>query len=106
DAGLAPRARVLAGGEPVPLAETLLWRKGDRVVVALIKNPPREAAVDTAGHIDGTFGREGPVEIALSRPVTAVRNLRSGEELPDGKTLTAAWKPWEALLFEVTWPQP
>jgi len=86
------------------MAETLLWRKGDRVVVALIKNPPREAAVSHAGRIEGAFGREGPVEIALSRPVTAVRNLRSGEELPDGKTLKADWKPWEALLFEATWP--
>ncbi len=104
EAGLVPRARVLAGGVPVPMAETLFWRKGDRVVIALVKNPPREAAVSHAGRIEGTFGREGPVEIALSRPVTAVRNLRNGEELPDGQTLKAAWKPWEALLFEVTWP--
>ena len=106
DAGLAPRARVLAGGQPVPMAETLFWRKGDRVVVALIKNPPREAAVTHAGRIDGTFGAPAEITIALSRPVTNVRNLRTGEELPDGQTLKATWKPWEALLFEVTWPQP
>jgi len=106
EAGLAPRARVLAGGKPVPMAETLFWRKGNRVVIALVKNPPREAAVSHAGRIDGAFGREGPVEIALSRPVTAVRNIRSGEMLPDGQALKASWKPWEALLFEVTWPQP
>jgi len=88
------------------MAETLLWRKGDRVVVALVKNPPREAAVTHAGRIDGTFGVPGEITIALSRPVTNIRNLRNGEELPDGGTLKAVWKPWEALLFEVTWPQP
>ena len=103
--GMRPRARVLAGGQPVPMAETLLWRKGDRVVLALIKNPPREAAVTHAGRIDGAFGAPGEVVIELSKPVTNVRNLRSGEELPDGRTLKADWKPWEALLFEVTWPQ-
>jgi len=106
DAGLEPRARVLAGGVPVPMAETLFWRKGDRVVVALVKNPPREAAVTHAGRIDGTFGVPGNVVIQLARPVTNVKNLRTGEALPDGKTLTADWKPWEAVLFEVTWPQP
>ncbi len=104
EAGLAPRARVLAGGVPVPMAETLFWRKGDRVVIVLVKNPPREAAVTHAGRIEGAFGAPGEVVIELSKSVTAVRNLRTGEELPDGKTLKAAWKPWEALLFEATWP--
>ena len=104
EAGLAPRARVLASGKPVPMAEVLFWRKGDRVVIALVKNPPREAAVSHAGRIEGAFGAPGEITIALSRPVTNVRNLRTGETPPDGKALKAAWKPWEALLFEATWP--
>jgi len=66
----------------------------------------REAAVTHASRIEGTFGAPGEVVIELSKSVTNVRNLRTGETPPDGKALKAAWKPWEALLFEATWPQP
>ena len=103
EAGLAPRARVLAGGKAVPMAETLLWRQGEKVVLCVVKNLPRDAAIDSAGDMAGTFGDPGEVEVVLSRPVTAVRNLRSGEALPDGARLRATWKPWEALVFEATW---
>ncbi|HUU09787.1 MAG TPA: alpha-amylase family protein [Phycisphaerae bacterium] len=105
DAGLVPRARVLAGGKAVAMAETLLWRQGDRVVLCVIKNPPRQAAVDSAGRLDAAFGETGEVEIALARPATGIRNLRTGEAMPDGASLKTAWKPWEALVFEMTWPE-
>jgi len=101
-AGLAARARVLAGGKPVPLAETLFWTKGDRTVLCVVKNPPREAAVDHAGNLGGSFGEPLDVTIRLARPATSVRNLRTGEDLPAGARLRAHWKPWEALVFEVT----
>jgi hypothetical protein len=104
-AGLAPRARVTSGGRPATMAETLLWRRGDRVVLCLIRNLPREAAVDDVGTLAGTYGEPGEVEIALAAPVTAVKNLRTGEALPDGRTIRAQWKPWEALVFEMTWPE-
>jgi hypothetical protein len=105
--GLRPRARVMAGGKPVPLTETLFWRRrnGDTVVLAVIKNPPREAAVDSAGKIEDVFGDPIDVEIKLARPATAIRNLRTGEKLPDGDTIKAHWKPWEALLFEMKSPK-
>ncbi|MBL7140924.1 MAG: hypothetical protein ISS74_08450, partial [Planctomycetes bacterium] len=101
DAGLEPRARVLAGGQPVPMAETLFWSKGDRTVLCVIKNPPRQAAVDSAGQLGGAFGEPGNVEIRLARPARAVRNLRTGDDLPAGDVLRAHWNPWEALVFEV-----
>ena len=103
-AGLKPRARVLGGGKPVPAAETLFWRKGDTVVLAVIKNLPRDAAVDSAGDMAGTFGEAVDVEIALAAPVTGVRNLRTGEKRPDGAVIKARWQPWEALVFEFTAP--
>ncbi|MBE3070678.1 MAG: beta-galactosidase trimerization domain-containing protein [Planctomycetes bacterium] len=104
-AGLEPRARVLAGGKPVPMAETLLWRKGGKVVLCVVKNPPRQAAVDSAGEMGGVFGDPGDVEIVLAKPVTGIRNLRTGEALPDGSRLRTAWRPWEALVFEAAWPE-
>jgi len=103
--GLAPRARVLASGKAVPLAETLLWRKGDAVVLAVIKNPPRDAAVDSAGSMAGTFGEPVDVEIALAQPARGIRNLRTGEKLPDGQTIKVKWQPWEALVFQLVWPE-
>jgi len=102
EAGLVPRARVVAGGQPVPMAETLFWTRGDRTVLCVIKNPPRKAAVDSAGDLGGIFGDPADVEIRLARPARTVRNLRTGEDLPAGTVLRARWKPWEALVFEVT----
>jgi len=101
-AGLVPRARVFAGGQPVPMAETLFWTRGDRTVLCLIKNPPRQAAVDSAGELGGVFGDPADIEIRLARPARTVRNLRSAEELPAGDVLRVRWKPWEALVFEMT----
>jgi len=101
EAGLAPRVRVLAGGKAVPMAETLLWRKGDRVCLCVVKNPPREAATSGAGEVAETFGKPGQVEIRLSRPARRIRNLRSGEDLPDGTVIRARWTPWQALVFEI-----
>jgi len=101
-----PRAQVLSGGKPVPLAEMLFWRKGDTLVLALVRNLPRDASTDDAGTMQGMFGEPLDVEISLARPVTNVRNLRTGEQLPDGAAIRAKWKPWEALLFEVASPAP
>ena len=98
------RARVLVGKDPLDLTETLFWRKGDTVVLAVIKNPPREAAVDSAGKIEDVFGAPVDVNINLAKPATAIRNLRTGEKLPDGAVIKARWQPWEALLFEMKWP--
>jgi hypothetical protein len=84
----------------------LFWRKGDTLVLALVRNLPRDASTDDAGTMQGLFGDPLDVEISLARPVTNVRNLRTGERLPDGAAIRAKWKPWEALLFEVAWPAP
>jgi NAD(P)-dependent dehydrogenase (short-subunit alcohol dehydrogenase family) len=86
------------------LAETLFWRRGDTVVLAVIRNARREAAVDSAGKIEDVFGEPIDVEIKLAKPATAIRNLRTGEKLPDGMTIKARWQPWEALLFEMNSP--
>jgi len=104
EAGLEPRARILSDGTPVPMAETILWRKGDRTVLCVVKNPPREAAIDSAGQLGGAFGDPMDVEIRLARPARGIRNLRTGEDLPDGSLLRAHWRPWEALVFEMSRP--
>jgi len=101
-AGLEPRAKVLSGGRPVPMAEVVWWRKGDSVVVGLVKNPTRDAKIDSAGAIDDVFGEPLEVTIEFARPFKALRDLRAGKDLPEGRTVRASWKPWEALLLEGT----
>ena len=101
EAGLEPRVRVLSGGKPVPMAEVILWRTAERACLCVVKNPPREAAVDSAGRLGSAFGEPMDVEIRLARPARSIRNLRTGEDLPGGTSIRTHWKPWEALVFEV-----
>ncbi|MGB2822808.1 MAG: beta-galactosidase trimerization domain-containing protein, partial [Phycisphaerae bacterium] len=106
ESGLHPRARALAGDRPIPLAELVYWRKGPRVVVGLVKNPTRQGSITGVGKVHAVTGEPIDVTIRFRRPVSSVTDLRTGmtyDKLPDGKTLRAGtWKPWEALLFEVT----
>ncbi len=99
-AGLEPRGRVLSGGDPVPLAELVYWRNGDRLIVGLVKNPVRGASISGPGAVHDVTGEPIDVQITLSRPMRRLRNLRTGEGLPDGRVIRARWRPWEALLFE------
>jgi len=105
ESGLQPRARALAGGKPIPLAELLYWRKGRRVVVGLVKNPTRQGSITGVGKVHGVTGEPLDVTIRFRRPVTDVVNLRTAKKLPGGKTLHLGnWNPWEALVLEVTTP--
>ncbi len=108
DAGLTPRVKVIEisganKNQPVALTETVFWRQGDEVVIGVVKNPARKAGVSAAGAIDKVFGAPMAIELRLSEPVTHVRDLRTGETLPEGDVIAAAWDPSEALLFQVVW---
>jgi hypothetical protein len=100
DAGLTLRAKVLSDGKPVPLAETVFWRKGDKITMGLIKNPTRRGSISGAGEIHDVTGEPIEVEIILHKPAANIRNLRTGETLPDGDSIKTRWKPWEGLLFQ------
>ena len=105
ESGLHPRARALAGGKPIPLAELLYWRKGDRVVVGLVKNPTRQGSITGVGKVHGVTGEPVNATIQFRKRVTDIVDLRTGKKHPDGRTILAGpWKPWEALIFQVTMP--
>ena len=101
DAELTPRAVVYAGGNRVPMTETLFWRRGNRQLLAVVKNPSRQASTDAATAADQVLGEPIDVEIRLSTDYTHIRDLRSGQTLPAGRSIRAAWKPWEGLVFEL-----
>ena len=105
ESGVHPRARTLSGGQPIPLAEMVYWRKGKRLVVGLVKNPTRQGSITGVGKIHAVTGEPLDVTLRFRRPVTDAVNLRTGKKLPDGQALNVGqWKPWEALLLEVTMP--
>jgi hypothetical protein len=105
ESGLTPRALALAEGKPIPLAELIYWRKADRVVVGLIKNPTRQGSISGPGQIHGVTGKPLDVTIHFRRPVKDIADLRTGKKHPDGNDIRAGtWKPWEALVFQVTIP--
>jgi hypothetical protein len=87
------------------MAELLYWRKGDRVAVGLVKNPARQGKIDGPAAVHGVTGKPIDVEIVFRAAPAAIRNLRTGKALPAGRTITAKWKPWEALLFEIVAPR-
>ena len=101
NAGLTPRALVHSGDERVPLVETLYWRDNDRRLLAIVRNPSRQASVDSAGDSNPLSGDAVEIEVRLSQSWAQIRNLRTGQVLPAGNTIHAAWKPWEGLLFEL-----
>ncbi len=109
EAGMRPRVKVLqktgaGSGEPVPMAEVVIWRKGEEAVLGVIDNPTRQGSISSAGEVYGVNGETLNVEIRLNRPVSGIQNLRTGEMLPDGAVIPARWIPSEALLFRVHWP--
>jgi len=113
-AGVIPRALVYRGGPPappvegrprstiVPLTELLYWRKGNRVVVGVVKNPTRQGSITGVGKVHGVTGPPVDVTIHFRRPVTDVIDLRTGKKLPAGQDVQVhQWKPWEALVFQM-----
>lgn len=105
ESGLHPRAKVLSDGKPIPLAELVYWRKGGRMIVGLVKNPARQGSISGLGAVHGVTVKPIDVEIIFRRPVKDIRDLRTGKNLPAGQTIRAEWKPWEALIYQVTAPQ-
>ncbi len=100
-AELVPRAEVTSAGARVPLAETLFWRDKDRLLLAIVSNPSRQASVDSAGASNPLAGDAAEIDVRLHRSFAQLRDLRTGKVLPAGQTIHTLWKPWEGLLFEL-----
>lgn len=99
--GLMPRVQVLESGELVPMAESLFWRKGDRQVLAIVKNPTRQGSITSLGNIGGIPNEAIQVELVFQKERTGIVDLRTGEKFADGNKISLTWKPWEALLLEM-----
>ena len=52
------------------------------------------------GNISGVPNEAFQVELAFPDPKSEIKNLRTGEKIANGKSISIEWKPWEALLLE------
>jgi hypothetical protein len=82
-AGLKPRVSV-----DEPYIESLIWRNGERCVLALLQNkePDREQA-------------RVQIQIRLNFPVTDIRNIRTGKSFGNASSFSDTFIPWEAGLY-------
>ncbi len=103
-AGLKPVIQVTHENQPIPMTEVIRWRRGNRLIVGIIRNPTRQGTITGLGEISGV--NDEPIDLTLrsSHPVKNVINLRTGDALPEGRSLSMPWNPWEAMLIEMDAP--
>ena len=82
-AGLQPRIAVDS-----PYVESLLWRNGNRYVLALIQN-------------EESWAEKTPVQIGigLSVPAIDIKNLRTGKLIGKVSSFADTLNPWEASFY-------
>lgn len=104
-AGLEPRVQAFRGEEEQPLIERLFWRKAGRTYLCLVQNALRAAQVDAAGESVGiSAGPPVTLRLRFTRPVTDLRNERTGQALGEGQEFEDAWMPCEANVYSFAGP--
>ncbi|MEJ5349163.1 MAG: alpha-amylase family protein [Desulfosoma sp.] len=104
EAGLEPRVSVYENGSSVHMIESLFWKKGSRIYLALVKNPtaepdkPRFKVYDQA---EGVTGNPVTVRMKFANKVHLL-DLRSNRDLGLDSCFDIQFKPWEASVFEIT----
>lgn len=98
--GRTPRVQVRRGRSADPLIERLFWKTGDRTTLCLIHNALRAAKVDPAGEAVGVrLGGAEPIRLEFTRPVSGLRNERTGRDLGNGTTFEDTWVPCQANVY-------
>ena len=66
----------------------------------MVKNLERRALIDAFGAVSDDFA-SGPVKLRISfaRPVTDLRNERTGRTLGAGRAFEDDFTPWEANVY-------
>ncbi len=88
-AGLQPRIVVDS-----PYIESLLWRNGDRYMLAVTENEEGEAQKAAM-----------QIRIHLSLPATNIVNVRTGKLFGNGSSIIDSLNPWEANLYSFSMPK-
>jgi hypothetical protein len=96
-AGLLPRVEIDGGDVKEPWMESLLWRRGNRYCLAVLKNVFESA--DTPESLRMIDGEPKEITIRLTLPVRAMRNIRTEKAFGDVSSFRDLFSPSEANLY-------
>jgi hypothetical protein len=97
-AGLKPRVQVFDGGSAEPWVETMIWRKGDRYCLAVLKNISEFDDPELSMRIIDAPAKQ--ITIRVNFAATNFRNIRTRRVFADGFSVADLFTPWEANLYE------
>ena len=89
-AGLHPRVTI-----DIPFVETLLWRKEDRYLLAVVQN---------AGEMIQKENQK--IHVRFDIPATGTRNIRTGRVFSNPLSFTDSFNPWEAAFYSFNLTDP
>ena len=103
DAGVTPRLSVTRDGQPLPEAETLLWKNGEKITLCVLKNINRGAKIDGFGDAGNVAeGGKSKIKLNFATAVKELKNERTGKTLGSGKEFEDEFTPWEANVYTYT----
>jgi hypothetical protein len=101
-AGVGAKVNVRTTGEAFSLIEPLLWKRGNRYCLALVRNWAYDASMTGEGKAEG----QGPSEkktlisVKVKLPVKGLTNMRTGKVFGDVQEFRDSFTPWEANIYE------
>lgn len=100
DAGVTADVSFSENGKPAMLTESIMWKKGEKMVLCVFKNINVGANVNAAAATKGDLG-SGQVKLGLTfaRPVKDLKNERTGKALGNGKTFEDTFTTYEANVY-------
>jgi hypothetical protein len=99
EAGLRPQVMLKENGRPVVGSEALFWRKGNRTVLCIVRNPVRDSATDPLWKEELTGPESVKLGLQFTDGVKDLINERTQVKLGDGKSFEDGWRPWEANIY-------
>lgn len=99
--GIPPRVvvRSVENGVRPRDAETIVWSKGDRILVFLVPNAPAVSSPQGGGGVEGLRPEAVAVEVELRTPARDVVDERTGRKLGDGSRFRLNFPAVEPAFF-------
>jgi hypothetical protein len=101
--GVSPVAKLRGGPEAFGW-EVTRWRAGGRTILFLTSNPEIAGSETGGGNAVGLKSQTVPVTLEFARPITGVRDERTGKALPDGASFQVTWTMNQAVVLSFTSP--
>ncbi len=91
-AGVKNRISLSLDGKKAAISEAVYWKNNGRVIVAVVKNPLKMAAVDKQTATEGISKEIVQLKISFDSKKSGLRDEMSGKELGDQSSVTVPWQ--------------